>query len=497
MRKIIFVTSLLIICLTGNVVGQSSSTFKPGWYLGANTGFSWYFAEGNNFLASAPSYFSIVDNAGMLGRLGLGYDFTPSFGIRGMLGYTNNRWPDTRQVGNAIESFGSQYLSADFMYNLSNSILGYNPQRLINISLFAGLGGGLRNKADFTSNYWNLVGRLGGQADFKLSEKFKLNLIADANVAGDKYNDYVVGFPVDIMPALALGFTYSFVDQQQGGANIQPDLVEKPIVEPTVPKVEDEKPIVPEPIKPEPRVEVPIAKVEAPALEDNIFYRINSADIATDEQKTIVTNIAEYLKKYPEARVVLNGYADNATGTAAVNREISKRRATNVANALVSEHGIAADRIDIKWFGSSVQPFKEVIKNRVVIVKSISELIDEATSQLKVTPAADGSLTLEVFYDGDIADIVTEQQKQVVAQMAAYLKANPTIKVVINGYADGVTGDKAYNDEISKRRAAAVANALIREYGIASDRISVKWFGSGVQPYSNWRQNRLVIMKAK
>lgn len=497
MRKIIFVTSLLIICLTGNLVGQNSSTFKPGWYFGANTGFSWYLAEGNNFLVSDPSYFSVVDNAGMLGRLALGYDFTPSFGIRGMLGYTNNRWPDTRQAGNAIETFGSQYLLADFMYNLSNSILGYNPQRLIDVSLFAGLGGGQRNKADFTSNYWNLVGRLGGQADFKLSEKFKLNLIADANVAGDKYNDYVTGIPVDVIPALALGFTYSFVDNQQGGANIQPDLVEKPVVEPTVPKVEEVKPVVPEPIKPEPKVEVPIAKVEAPALEDNIFYRINRADVANDEQKTIVANIADYLKKYPEARVVVNGYADNATGTAAINREISKRRATNVANALVNDYGIAADRIDIKWFGSDVQPFKEVIKNRVVIVKSLSELIDEANSQVKVSPAADGSLTLEVFYNGDVADLSTDEQIQVVAQMAAYLKANPSANVVINGYADGVTGDKAYNDEISKRRAAAVANALIRQHGIATERISVKWFGSGVQPYSNWRQNRLVIMKAK
>ncbi len=497
MRKIIFLASLLIICFTSNSYGQSNTTFKPGWYVGANTGFSWFFAEGNNFLASAPSYFSVVDNAGMLGRLGLGYDFTPSFGIRGMLGYTNNRWPDTRQVGNAIESFGSQQLSADFMYNLSNSILGYNPQRLIDVSLFAGLGGGLRNKADFTSNYWNLVGRLGGQADFKLSEKFKLNLIADANVAGDKYNDYIVGFPVDIMPALALGFTYSFVDSQQGGAIIQPELVEKPVVEPTVPKVEEEKPIVPEPIKPEPKVEVPIAKVETPALDDNIFYRINKTDVATDEQKAIVANIADYLKKYPEARVVVNGYADNATGTSAINREISKRRATNVANALVNDYGISADRIDIKWFGSDVQPFKEVIKNRVVIVKSISELIDEATSDVKVTTAADGSLTLEVFYDGDIAEIASDEQKQVVAQMAAYLKANPSAKVIINGYADGVTGDKEYNDEISKRRAGAVYRSLINDYGIDANRISVKWFGSGVQPYNNWRQNRLVIMKAK
>lgn len=119
------------------------------------------------------------------------------------------------------------------------------------------------------------------------------------------------------------------------------------------------------------------------------------------------------------------------------------------------------------------------------------------TCQVKVSPAADGLLILEVFFNGDVADLLIDEQIQVVAQMVAYLKSNPSAKVVINGYADGVTGDKAYNDEISKRRAAAVANALIREYGIASDRISVKWFGSGVQPYSNWRQNRLVIMKAK
>ena len=118
---------LAIVLLSTNVNAQDtkkSDSFKPGWYLGANGGAGLYLAEGSNFFSSSPFVnFNIIDNLGWKARLSAGYDFTPVIGLRGMLGYTQNRWPDNR-FGNKIQSFGAEYLTADLMVNISNWIFG-------------------------------------------------------------------------------------------------------------------------------------------------------------------------------------------------------------------------------------------------------------------------------------------------------------------------------------------------------------------------------------
>ncbi|MDE5877832.1 MAG: OmpA family protein [Muribaculaceae bacterium] len=84
-----------------------------------------------------------------------------------------------------------------------------------------------------------------------------------------------------------------------------------------------------------------------------------------------------------------------------------------------------------------------------------------------------------------------------VYNMAEWLKANPKEKVVIVGYADKDTGTAEYNLGLSQRRAEAVANALVNKYGINASRLTVKYDGSAVQPYSENDWNRIVIFTQK
>ena len=80
--------------------------------------------------------------------------------------------------------------------------------------------------------------------------------------------------------------------------------------------------------------------------------------------------------------------------------------------------------------------------------------------------------------------------------MAEWLKANPEEKIIIAGYADKNTGTAEYNMKLSERRANAVKDALVNEYGIAADRLTTQSFGSDVQEYpshNDW--NRIVIFK--
>ena len=84
-----------------------------------------------------------------------------------------------------------------------------------------------------------------------------------------------------------------------------------------------------------------------------------------------------------------------------------------------------------------------------------------------------------------------------VYNMAEWLKANPSENVTIVGYADRNTGTSEYNMKLSERRANAVADALVNTYGISRDRLTIRYDGSDVQPYSTNDWNRIVIFTQK
>jgi outer membrane protein OmpA-like peptidoglycan-associated protein len=56
-------------------------------------------------------------------------------------------------------------------------------------------------------------------------------------------------------------------------------------------------------------------------------------------------------------------------------------------------------------------------------------------------------------------------------RLAGYLSENPGTRIIIEGHTDS-TGSEAFNEELSRRRAQAVADALVSR-GVASDRFEV------------------------
>ena len=101
-------------------------------------------------------------------------------------------------------------------------------------------------------------------------------------------------------------------------------------------------------------------------LRRDIFFTINSTKIAAAEMNK-VKEIADYLKKYSDAKVVVTGYADKGTGSAAVNARLAKSRAQIVVNTLIQKYRIARNRITSDSKGDTVQPFAENDKNRVSV----------------------------------------------------------------------------------------------------------------------------------
>ena len=79
-----------------------------------------------------------------------------------------------------------------------------------------------------------------------------------------------------------------------------------------------------------------------------------------------------------------------------------------------------------------------------------------------------------VHFDFNKAKIRPEDMP-VLDEAAETLKANPNMRVEVNGYTDAI-GSEAYNLRLSKRRADAVVNYLVSK-GISADRLIPQGFG--------------------
>ena len=314
-------------------------------------------------------------------QLGLGYQFTPVFGARIQANAWQSKggWNGFRtQVGAEpyTNDFKYKYVAPglDFMFNLSNLFCGWNPNRVFNLTAFVGGGANiawgndeandiaknLQNLNAYNLEYlWDgskvrLFGRGGLEAAFKLSDAVALTVEGNANILSDKYNsknhsggkmkadwyfNALVGLKIN------LGKTYNKILPPPPAPEPEPE----PIVEP----------------EPEPAPAPAPAPVIEPIRRD-VFFLINKTEIRTEEAQK-VKDIADYMAKYPESKVVVTGYADAGTGNDKINDRLAAGRADAVVKSLVNDYGIAQDRITYDSKGSRVQPFAENDLNRVTI----------------------------------------------------------------------------------------------------------------------------------
>lgn len=87
---------------------------------------------------------------------------------------------------------------------------------------------------------------------------------------------------------------------------------------------------------------------------------------------------------------------------------------------------------------------------------------------------------------------IQAESKATLAEIAQFLKSNPTIKIYVVGHTDD-TGSLATNLSLSESRAKAVVQSLTTEYGISASRLS----SSGVGPYAPVASNLSESGKAK
>lgn len=532
MKKLIFIASCLFIVLSTNsqtTIKDNTTAFTPYWTLGANGGINWFFGE-NNFPINPTAAFTVNQNIGYLGRLNVTRQISPVVGIRGMLGINKYNY-----FNNTVTPFYAEHLTADIVFNLTNQKKGYNPDRFFHFLVFGGLGAGYLNN---NSTSFMLDGMLRGglQGDFKLSTALHLNLIAEMNILTDNANHTgLAGKPIDLGPALTLGFTYRLgkvVKRAIAEEPVEkPAIVEPAVVEPVTPPtvMEPEKPMIAQDtIKPEiktvtPEPEKPlVAETTVPdKLNEHIFFTINQRQIQSTAQKESMQLIADFIAAHPDSKVVISGYADRGTGTVEVNNTLSKQRAVLVANTLIREYGVPLKNIWVRWFGSGVQPYAKANQNRLVIVRgaatfkeafAIPNIMEKTVTNVETSapatttsvsssteapkaPKAPEAAMFEVLHFAEaVIEITDQKQKDEIKKVADYLNRNPSTMVTVNGYGDNDKDGEKKSIEISKSRAQAVADILTKTYSISPERILVRWYGAQKESSTNPTMNKMVII---
>lgn len=295
----------------------------------------------------------------------IGYQFSPVFGMR----LAANGW-QSKGAFDDDTKYKFKYVGAnvDLMFNLSNLFCGWNPERFLNVIAFAGGGANIAWGNDEANtlyangyerqleNIWcgtkkRSTARAGVQLDFRLSEAVGLLLEGNANVVSDYYNSKQSGNADWYFNALAglrinLGKSRTTTTHDVFRDEVVFDSIFQ-IVEIYDPVINiDDRPVEP--------------------IRRDIFFQRNKTNIVESEAMK-VQDIADFMMRYPSAKVEIVGYADVQTGNAKINARLAAARADIVVKTLIEQYNIPADRITFDSKGDTVQPFAENDMNRVTI----------------------------------------------------------------------------------------------------------------------------------
>ena len=371
LNKVILSGVVALSCVSASAqeADKTVNVFTPHWYAQAQIGGQYTLGEIGFGKLLSPNV-----------QVGVGYNFNQVVGARLSL----NTWQSKagQNVAGNVYKWKWNYIApmVDATFNLTNLFCEYNPDRLVEVGVFGGIGANiawgndeaadakaailkseaateaLKYGATPLENLWDgtktrFVARVGANVDFRVSDRVKLGVELSANTLSDKYNSKKAGNPDWYFNAL-VGVKVALGETHTTKVIPAPKPVEK-IIERII-----EKP-----------APAPAPKVESKVVEENfrrdIFFPIGNSNIAKS-QSTKIAEIVEYMKENPDAKITLTGYADKGTGSAAFNDKIAARRAQTVYNTLAAK-GVAKSRMIKESKGSRVQPFEENDMNRVTI----------------------------------------------------------------------------------------------------------------------------------
>lgn len=126
---------------------------------------------------------------------------------------------------------------------------------------------------------------------------------------------------------------------------------------------------------------------------------------------------------------------------------------------------------------------EQTVSEGTTTKKSAVILQDETPAQIPPEQTLQTPILLKVNFDFDSATIKPDTYP-VIEDLAALMRNNPDISVLLEGHTDN-KGAASYNLKLSQARADAVKASLIKQYGIAANRLVTKGYGESQPIASN------------
>ena len=335
----------------------ATNSFWSNWFVQVGADWNaWYSAQEKGAGYSKSPFKKFRSNPGA--SIAIGKWFTPGIGLRTKIQGIWGKYVDADGNEKTNEGNGNKYWVANeqVMFNLSNLFCGYNENRVWNVIPFVGAGVG----RSMTYNQYALDYSAGIQSSWKVAKK--LNIYAevgvnsfdhdidgcggnDRNVFTRRCNNFYgeVGLTfnlgkgnwkktpdVDAINALHQS-ELDALNAKLNDANAENDRLQN--------LLNNQKPVQTN----------AAAQAEYANTPVSVFFNLGKSKVASKKDLVNVQALAKYAKDN-NAKLVVNGYADSATGSAAVNQKISQARAEQVANELV-KMGVDKDNIVVKANG--------------------------------------------------------------------------------------------------------------------------------------------------
>ena len=338
----------------------STNSFWSNWFISADVMYGAFYtneeADANFSKSPLKSFRSNIGASVAIGKW-----FTPGFGLRTKFQGIWGRNVQTEDASTNAVKFWN--LQEQALFNLSNMFCGYSETRVWNFIPYFGFGA-VRNMSD---NIYADNVSVGILNTWKLSKRVLLNLDVNFNVANDydafrAANGFVANNygssiknsdrffaaelgltfnlgkctwnktpDVDAIKALSQGqidaLNAQLTDAQSENARLKDLLAnqQKEVAQATAVATKTVTKVVAAPV--------------------SVFFNINKSKIAS---KKDLQNVSDLVKTAKEnnSKIVVTGYADSKTGSAAYNQKLSEKRAKTVADELV-KMGVSRDNIEV------------------------------------------------------------------------------------------------------------------------------------------------------
>jgi outer membrane protein OmpA-like peptidoglycan-associated protein len=381
-----FIAALSVInlsTLNAQTASKSENKFKvetnrffDNWFISVGGGAQVYFGDNDNKADFGKRIAPALDIA-------VGKWFTPGLGLRleysGLqakgLGTMNAAYTEgvANNKGLYKQDWNMMHLHGDVLFNLTDIFCGYREGRVYSAIPYVGLGWMHSYDRPKTNELAATVGFINR---FRLSSALDLNLEMRGTLVNDRFDGEIGGNGKEGLAAVTLGLTYKF--KQRGFQKATVRTVSTGISESDMQQLRDrlnnmqrEKQRLADELEAarNKKAETIVSKelAIAPRI---ILFPLGKSTLSKQERVNL-GYFAKLIKEGPADKVyTIVGYADNKTGSAAVNERLSKERAEAVRDALVSEFGVKASQLKTESKGGvDNMYYNDETLSRAVIVE--------------------------------------------------------------------------------------------------------------------------------